>query len=911
MNMGRLLMLMLIPALAFAQGSFYGTTATSVRLSAEGNPDDAGLLAVQTGQTITPQSVRSVIQALFETGHYQSIEVDAVPDGAGTQLTFVVKPHYFFTTFSLEPANLLDRSLSSLVRLPVGQRVSDKQLQEVIDETTKVLTNRGYFGATVEAVFGPDNARHLRSVTLKANVQDREKDRATIEAVDFSGAEGALTRAELRSAFDVSAGDTFDADAIDKGLTKIRERLTEKNFLNTRASATPEYAPTTKKVKLTVRVDPGQKTVIDTGGRIPDREVRRLLPIFEEGEFDEDLVKEGRARIIEYEQQQGYFEATVEGPEVIPPTPGNPLRISFLIVPGERHHVRSIRFTGNTVFPTETLLERIKVREAGLFSHGLVSDQLIETDVQTIQSMYRRAGYEAAFVDWNRNDDPVHHQIDITFNIIENERFPIETLTIAGNQRISEAELQKVLGFKQGDFYSPAEADDGRTRMMAHYYEQGFPDVRIEATADSNPATRGRHVRYQISEGRRYRIGQLYVVGNTRTDINLIKRASKLKEYDFYNPENILEAQQKLYATGLFSHVDVVPLELDNGELRTILIQVEEAKTITVTPGVGYKEDVGPRLTLDISHNNILGGGRSLSMRFRFGVKERQFQTTYREPRLFNHESLDGFGTFTAENTDRPTYQARRLEFSIQARKRFTPTNSFVTTASYQLVDLEDIKLSPVIPTNLQKGVIHIARFGTSYISDHRDNLVDPKRGLLNTSTFQVAGRAWGSEVNFVSLSHQTGYFKPQGIGTLAMSGRVGWKLPYGQDDELPITERYFAGGSTTLRGFGLDEAGPPVGGQLLTIGNVEYRVPLKRIFIGELGTAVFYDTGNVFDKPSNFSLGGFTHNAGVGIRFQTPLGPVRVDFGLNLHPRVRLNNEGNLEREKRGHLFFTLGHAF
>jgi outer membrane protein assembly factor BamA len=143
------------------------------------------------------------------------------------------------------------------------------------------------------------------------------------------------------------------------------------------------------------------------------------------------------------------------------------------------------------------------------------------------------------------------------------------------------------------------------------------------------------------------------------------------------------------------------------------------------------------------------------------------------------------------------------------------------------------------------------------------------------------------------------------------LSGRVGWKLPYGQDDELPITERYFAGGSTTLRGFDLDEAGPPGGGQLLTIGNVEYRVPIKKISIGELGTAVFYDTGNVFEKPSNFSFTDFTHSAGAGLRYQTPLGPVRLDVGFNLHPRVRLNADGVPERENRMKIFFTLGHAF
>lgn len=913
MNIGRLLMLMLIPALAFAQQQYYGTTATSVRISAEGDPAELQSLPIHSGETITTRNVREAIEVLFRTGRYQSVEVDATPFGAGTQLTFIVVPHYFFSTFSLYPPNILDRPLSSLILLPIGQKFSESRLKDVVQETEKALQDAGYFGATVTSTLGPDNPMHLRNVALSADVHGK----AIIESVRIQGGDGVLTPAQLQDALDISAGDVFSAAQLDKGLAAIRKLLSDKSFLNTPVTADPAYNASVNTVRLEVKVDAGQKTVIDTGGRIPEEEVRKLIPIFEEGEFDEDLVREGRTRIVEYEQQQGYFEATVEGPVTIPASGGDPLRIVFRIDPGERHTVRSIRFQGNTVFSNEQLLERIKVRAAGFpkfLTHGLLSDQLVEADRLTIQNMYRRLGYEAAFVEPKRSDSP-NHEIDLVFEITENRRYTVESVTLSGNRELPESELRTVLKIKEGDFYSPAETADARTRLMAHYYEQGFPDAAIEATADPNPETRSRHLTYQISEGRRYRIGSLFVAGNGRTAEKLIKRASDLKEYSFFNPEDILRAQQRLYATGLFTHVSVVPLESGAGDLRPILIQVEEAKAIVLTPGIGIKEGYGPRVTLDISHNNILGGDRSLRLRLRYGRKEALIQTSYREPRLFNHESLDGFGTLTAENTDQRDYHARSVELALQARKRISASNSFLATASYQTVDLQDIRLSPVvrrIPDS--QGVVQIAKLGASFISDHRDSGVDPKHGMLNTSTFQIAGKPWGSEVNFVSLAHQSSYFRPSRIGalgTLALSSRLGWKLPYGEDLELPITERYFAGGSTTLRGFGLDEAGPPGGGQLLTIANVEYRIPFKKFSIGELGGALFYDTGNVFERPSDFSLTDFTHSAGVGIRFQTPLGPVRFDVGFNLRPKIRVQSDGKPVREDSHKAFFTLGHAF
>ena len=209
------------------------------------------------------------------------------------------------------------------------------------------------------------------------------------------------------------------------------------------------------------------------------------------------------------------------------------------------------------------------------------------------------------------------------------------------------------------------------------------------------------------------------------------------------------------------------------------------------------------------------------------------------------------------------------------------------------------------------RGIIQIARLGGSLVQDHRDDAINPQTGTFATTTFQVANKALGSEVNFTSLYNQTSYFIPLSGSVLATSARFGWNQPYGGDRELPISERYFAGGSTTLRGFDLDEAGPPGGGQLLTIGNIEWRKPLNFVPIAGVIGALFYDTGNVFERPSDFSLSDFTHSAGFGLRYETPLGPVRLDVGFNLDPKTRIRRDGTFQRDERVQVFFTLGNPF
>jgi outer membrane protein insertion porin family len=266
----------------------------------------------------------------------------------------------------------------------------------------------------------------------------------------------------------------------------------------------------------------------------------------------------------------------------------------------------------------------------------------------------------------------------------------------------------------------------------------------------------------------------------------------------------------------------------------------------------------------------------------------------------------------------------------LQVLKRFSTQNNFLLTSSYQTVDIGDIRVNPHVPSDpndpsvkSQLGpcqICQIGRIGTSLITDRRNDPLNPTGGSFSTTTFQVANGIFGSELDFTSLFNQSSFYFPVRSGVLATSFRFGWNHPYGrtaefapgQRQQLPATERYFAGGSTTLRGFSLDLARPSSmldlqGGNVMTIGNVEYRIPLRNLPLGGLGGALFYDTGNVFPKIADVHLSEFTHTVGFGFRYQTPVGPARLDFGFNLKPEKRPDGTP----EARLKVFFTLGNPF
>ncbi len=923
MKVRGLMLVLLVPWVVHAEEPYYGSRVASLALSGAESETDLLTVPLKVGDSITPENVRASIQKLYDTGKYSYIEVDATPAGQGTtNLTFRVQPHFFFSTFRLEPANLLERSLSGYFRLPLGEKFTTSAVDRIIEDATELLKSEGYFEVKITPEYDRNQATRLVFVTLRAEPGPK----ATIADVRIQGGQQTFSPKELLQAMNLHSGDDFVQTKLDKSIAAIRAKFTDLGFLNTRVNVDRQYTAAMHTVDLNLTIQPGQFTLVEPNGfDISKKKLRELVPIFEEGAVDQDLVAEGRMQIERYMQQEGYFEATVDS-QVIEAPLDNAIQINYNITPGVSHHIESVSILGNKQISTEEIRKRIKIRKGSLFSRGVFSRELLDQDVRTIEAMYRNGGYEGTSVRGSYGERD--HAIDVVIQTEEGTRLPVDFVTFLGNFAVPDQELRRKIVLKENDVYTPVAVDQARAALMELYYSKGYADVRVEPSVDRTQTNNGVRVTFQISEGEAYQIGSILVAGNTLTKEKIIHRNSSLYPNTPYNPEAILEGQRKLYATGLFNRVEIVSLEQNLQRIRNLLIQVEDAKPISVTYGIGFQEYEHARATVDLSHNNLFGLDRSLSFRVRGSQRERLFQTTYREPKLFNHD-LDGFASTFIEHTERPFLNANRIDFSLQVLKRFSPQQNVLFTSSYQTVNLGDFRVNlqaqtippeqgPCWSTTVDAsgkvtthGTCQIARVGTSFIQDRRNDPLNPSAGSFSTTTFQLASRAFGSELNFTSLFNQSSFYSPVPHGVLATSFRLGWNHPFGITGknpfpQLPPTERYFAGGSTTLRGFSFDKA-EPSGGNIMTIGNVEYRVPLRIFPIPGVGGALFYDTGNVFKEIRDIHLRGFTHAAGFGLRYQTPVGPVRVDFGVNLKPRKTIENT----MEDRFHVFFTLGNPF
>ena len=826
------------------------------------------VIPIRSGDVLSGEAIHASIQALFDSGGYGRINVDAseAPDGT-TALTFLVEEPYFLATVVLSPANLLERPLSNYLNLPHGERFSRTQLDEIVASVSEQLEREGYFQVDVEPTYEFDDQSRLVTVTVAVGVGTP----ARIRTIDFEGGEQTFSEAEIGNSFGVEAGDAFIVEGIEAGRENIRSDFAELGFLNTRVDFFVSYDEAENMVDLRVVAEPGPFTLVQLRGyELEDSVLRELIPVFEEGSVDPDLIEEGRIGLLEHLRQEGYFEASVTA-ELIAAPRDNAFQINYIVISGERYSVREVRIEGHTFFDEDLMYDAIGISRNGLFSQGIFSPELLTEAAETIVRMYTAAGFAATRVEPEYSIEG--NAISAVLQVEEGSQLEIGNVYFLGNTVLEDADLDRIANFDSGGIYSPAAVEGVRAAITSDYHGLGYPDVRVRSSVDQSADGDRVDISYSLDEGKPYAIGTIFVAGNTRTRDKVVHRNSQLAAGDAYDPETILQAQQRLYATGLFNRVDIVTLEQDKPGTRDLLIQLEDAGPLLLTYGVGVQDREGLRGTVELTHSNLWGLDRSLSFRIRGSQREQRFQTTFREPRLFNWD-VDGFASLFFERTRRQFFDANRIDFSFQSLKQFGSQDSLLVSASFETVNLRDIRVNPRAGSFPDEtGTVQIASIGGSYIRDTRNDPINPRRGNYFTGTLRLASEHFGSQINYVSLFTQGSIYRPAKETVIAASLRFGWNQPYGNTVSLPITERYFAGGSTTLRAFGLDEAGTDGGGNALAILNAEYRFPIP-ILISGLGGTVFYDTGTTFQYISDFNIGDFTHTAGFGIRYETPLDP-------------------------------------
>lgn len=946
-----------LPAQEPGGASLEGKQVATVRVVTDAGTvleENPPSIVLQPGAAYSSEAVRDSLRQLYRSGRFADVRAEAAEVPGGVRLDFVVRENFYVNIVHVEglrppPGGAV--ALSSL-RLSLGQTFRESDMPEALERLKQALANEGFYQAQAAYSVSPNPATRQMDITVRVTPGPR----AVIGAITASNQTG-FSDAEMLRRAKLQSGWTVKTERLDHAAERVRKFLVKQSHLGARAIfRRGEFDAQTNSVPVTLDVSAGPRVRVEvTGASISKGELRKLLPIYEEGAVDEDLLQEGRRNIRDFLERQGYFDSDVRYHVTLDPEHGQQA-INYIVERGPRRRLVGIAFEGNESFSSELLLEQLRLLPAGFLSRGRFSQRLLQDDEEALRELYIANGFREAKVQGEVLENYAKKEGDlfVRFRIAEGPQTLVANLTIEGNLNIPDDEVLGQVNSTRCQPYSEFNSVGDRDNLLAVYYNEGFPEARFEFAAeeanDARTELRGcpalrqagksfQAVRltYRINEGPQITVKNVLLSGYRFTRPHAIQREVQITPGDPLREGDVIETQRRLYNLGIFSRVSIAPQNPAGTEpAKTLVVQVEEARRYTVAYGGGIEVQrlgssgtdpattelrASPSGLFEITRANVLGRAHTAAFKVRASTLQSRALLSYAVPSYFGRRNFSLLLTGLADRTtDVRTFSSRRFEASVQLAQTATPITSILYRYSFRRVLVGDLKVSQEsVPLFSQPT--KISSFGVSWIRDRRDNPANASKGNFNTMDVSVAGRTIGSSASFFRFFAQNSSFHPLGrVLVFARSLRIGIEKPLGETAplEIPLPERFFAGGGTSLRGLGLNQAGPrdpitgfPIGGLAMLLFNQELRFPMRLPFLRtQLGGAVFYDAGNVFcsagrisfrwspvvknpdlttanpcDREGINELRYLTHTIGLGFRYGTPVGPVRVDLGYQLNP--------------------------
>jgi outer membrane protein insertion porin family len=920
--------------------SLQGLRVAMIRVNGTGIDDPEGLLSIlpqKTNEPLDRYKVRQSVQTLYNTGRFAEIQVEAQRNPAGeVVLVFDARENYFFGSILAEgsPAHPSDSQLVNASKLNLGEQYTDEKIAAGIEGMQRTLQEDGYYQATIKPYYEWDS----RNQQVKVEFMVERGKPARIGVINVGGSSGYSVE-EVRKIAKLQSGDKVTAAHRTRALQRLRKRFQKQDRLEAQVTMTQRiYRPETNRLDYTFEINRGP--VVDVkveGANLRRGRVKKLVPIFEESAVDDDLLNEGARNIRDYFQSKGFFDVKVSYEQTQDPTTEK-RTIVFHIERNQRHKLVELAMQGNHYFRREDLREQMVMQPAGgLLLYGLFSQSILARDVQSIENLYRNNGFLQAKVTPEVEDNyGKQGHIRVTLVVAEGPQTLVGTLKIQGNEALPEGQIRGLITASEGQPYSDSMVITDQSVILEQYYNLGFPKVKFDYTTTAEAANPNKiDVVYTINEGAQVFVDKVLISGLNYTRPFIVEREIKIAAGDRLSQSQMLDSQRRLYDMGIFNEVGVAVQNPEGDAIsKKINFQLSEARRYTFNYGLGLEVQTGQpggssnpqgntgvsgRVSFDVTRLNFRGRDHTITLKTRYGNLEKLALIGYGAPRLFDSQNLTlDFTTFYQQTNDVRTFTSKRLEGSAAIKQ----TLSRSTTLLYRLIYRRVIADNLVIDKNLIPLFSQAVRVGMpdfSYIRDTRDNPIESLKGTFSTFDVGVASRVFGSQASFsrfvVQNSSYYQFHKRRWV--FARSTRIGVEEPFSSTDTVPLPELFFAGGSTSHRGFGINQAGPrdlttgfPLGGEALFLNNLEIRTPpLPFPFVGNnLSAVVFHDMGNVFATPSdmvnnllkfsqpdrslclnptagscNFNY--VSHAVGAGARYRTPIGPVSFDVGYNLNP--------------------------
>jgi outer membrane protein insertion porin family len=881
-------------------GALIVISSVSVRVdSGPAGADIENLITIEAGDPFSEKKLDTVLKQIYQTGLFSDIRV--LREGeTDIRLTFLLTRRLLTRDIKISGDKAVARKAlrEGLYALRPDAPFSDDRMLRAADELKEILRKQGYPEAAVMARMTRDPAQPAVDVTFEVE----EGRRFEISSLEIIGGAD-VPQATLRRAMTSRPGRPYIPDAIESDRAKIKDLYGGLGFPRAEVLIEREtFDDARGTVDVVFKVIPHERIRIDIiGADVPEELVR---PIWQERVSEEWGLAQSEAKILSELRNRGYVFATAKSS--IERREGE-IRIVHEVNPGRKYSIYEVEFEGITRF-TPAELKRELGLGLGLLT-GIGGEKLF-TMPRRVEELYATLGYSETRADLSFRRFGTEMRAICRVN--EGPRDSIRHVSFAGASAFDDAALGAQIQSAPGGGFTAPQVQHDVGRLEAFYSDQGYRGTAI--TAAIEPAGERLHdVTFRVEEGHRVRIGRIIVTGNDVTRRRIIDRELAVREGDWAFADRILASKRNLERLGVFAGVRIDEIAT-GADAERLVISLREGQRNYVGIGAGietatepqsyeiWQNNLRPRGTAELILGNVLGRASQLSVVAQSSLKETRAVAAW-EDRYFFGLPLQTSVNFWLERQERPSYGFEQRGASFTAVKPVGRDWVSFSTLRWASTTLTFLNVAEN-QVDRQHYPFSATSVSESFIRDRRDDAFNPEQGSFFSAVLEWAYPLFGVESDFLK-----GYLKYQRyapvFGQMSFSLTARGGLGMGR---MPIHERFFAGGANTFRGQPFDGLGPvdevsgmPVGGKALFLLNLELRFPLFPT-VPNLSGAAFYDGGGVFKERSDFSLGGFENAVGVGFRYRTPLGPLRIDLGWNIHPP---------ENRKQPIIFITIGNVF
>ena len=624
--------------------------------------------------------------------------------------------------------------------------------------------------------------------------------------------------------------------------------------------------------------------------KFDDTALREKITLMPGAISEVTLINDNALKLKVFYEDKGYYLAQVV--PVVKKMKEDEVSLTYQIEEGKKVKIKEIKIEGNKAISTGKIKKAMKTAERGLFSFitgsGYYKKEEIIIDVERIKDIYFNNGYIKVIVGEPKiqlTDDKEGMRIAI--QISEGEQFRVSEVGIAGNKAFSEEDIRRNIKLSQKTVFSKEILKKDVVAINDLYSNNGYALVSVSPELVPDEDKKEAKVIYRIDEGDKYKVGRINISGNVKTRDKVIRREIRLDEGDVFNASALKRSYDRINNLQFFETVDISPKPKIEEKVVDLDVKVKEKPTGFLSIGGGYSSVDKFIGMADITQGNLFGKGQYIKLRGELGGRSSFYELSFRDP-WFMDKPLS-FGTSIYRTTRKYTdFDKKSTGLEVSFGKALSEYWGASISYNYEKATIENITETASNKIKEQEGTKTTSSISLSLARDSRDNYLDPSHGSRNAVYLTFAGLG-GTNKFFKALFDSGWYFPLFDTTTIHLRGRAGYATGlFGE--KLPLYERYYVGGIYTVRGLGYGEAGPrdentnePIGGEKQLVLNAEYIFPLVPEY--KLKGVVFFDAGRAYATGEKFGSD-LRYTTGAGLRWISPMGPIRIEGGYNLDKR-------------------------